>query len=187
VLALDALDECQKSAGTEGGPLISLLVQALQHQHVKLLVTSRQEDSLVNMFRSIPHVPLRLHEVGSVIVEADVRRVYSQGFADIRRERARELGTGQWPTQLHLDRLVHLTGPLFIYATTVLKFVGELRFSPVKRLHQVLERGSATSLDSSKPFSRIDALYIDVLQSATADMSGRADAELCWRVLAQSS
>jgi Cdc6-like AAA superfamily ATPase len=72
VLAIDALDECQKSAdGVEGGPLIELLAQVLQRQPVKLLVTSRQEDSITNMFHSLSHVPLRLHEIASAIVEAD--------------------------------------------------------------------------------------------------------------------
>jgi hypothetical protein len=183
VLAIDALDECQKdTAGVEGGPLIELLAKALQDQPVKLLITSRQEDSLVSMFESLSHVALRLHEVGSATVEADVRQVLEAGFADIRRKHARALGTEQWSTQSHLDTLVHLTGPFFIYAATMLKFVGAPRFSPKKRLNQILERGSAISLDRSKPFSTIDALYTEVLKSVTADETGHADTELCQRV-----
>jgi hypothetical protein len=54
VLIIDALDECQKSAGVEGGPLIRVLVQSLQDLPVKLLVTSRQEDSIAIMFGSLP-------------------------------------------------------------------------------------------------------------------------------------
>jgi WD40 repeat protein len=182
VLAIDGLDECLKIAGFEGGPLIELLAQALQHQPVKLIISSRQEHSLVSMFDTISHVPLRLHDIGSKIVEADLRRILNAGFAHIRRKRARDLGSDEWPTQSHLNKLVHLTGPFFIYAVTVLKFVGELRFSPKKRLDQVLERASAISFDKSKPFSQIDALYADVLKSVTSDETGRTDDELCRRV-----
>jgi hypothetical protein len=183
VFVIDALDECQKSAvGVEGGPLIELLAQVLQNHPVKLLVTSRQEDSIVNMFHSLSHVPLRLHEIASAIVESDIRRIFSAGFAEIRRKRARDVGTDLWPTQSQLDTLVHLTGPFFIYATTVLKFIDGPRFLPKARLNQILERGSAISTDSSTPFLKIDALYADVLKSATEEVPGYADKELCRRV-----
>jgi hypothetical protein len=183
VFAIDALDECQKSAaGVEGGPLIELLAQILQHQPVKLLVTSRQEDSIASIFRSLSHVPLRLHEIASAIVEADVRQVLNAGFAEIRRKRARDLGTDLWPTQSQLNTLVHLTGPFFIYAATVLKFVEAPRFLPKNRLNQILEHGSSISTDSNTPFSNIDALYADVLKSATEEVAGYANAELCRRV-----
>jgi hypothetical protein len=185
VFVIDALDECHKSAGVEGGPLIELLAQSLQHQSVKLIVASRQEDSLTNMFRSLGPVSLRLHEIGLAIVEADVRRILNEGFTDIRRKRFLSLGTGEWPSQFQLDKLVHLTGPFFIYAATVLKFVGAPRFLPEQQLCQVLERGSAISPDSSQPFLQIDKLYMNVLQSATVDdesNASRTNATLCRRV-----
>jgi hypothetical protein len=185
VFVIDALDECHKSAGVEGGPLIELLAQSLQHQPVKLIVASRQEDTLTSMFRSLGPVSLRLHEIGLAIVEADVRRVFNEGFEDIRRKRALSLETGQWPSQSQVDKLVHLTGPFFIYAATVLKFVGSPRFLPEQQLNQILERGSAISLDRSQPFLQIDELYLNVLQSATVDNDsgrGRANATLCRRV-----
>jgi hypothetical protein len=182
VLAIDALDECHKIAGVEGGPLVELLAQALWHQPVKLLVTSRQENSLFNMFCSLPHVSLRLQNIESVSVEADVWRILNAGFAYIRRKRARDLKDHDWPTNSDLNTLVALTGPLLIYAATVLRFVGDSRFLPDERLHQVLERGPVTPLDSSRPFLQIDNLYMDVLEAATVDENGRVDIELCQRV-----
>jgi hypothetical protein len=183
VFAIDALDECQKSAvGVEGGPLIELLAQVLQNHPVKLLVTSRQEDSITSMFRSLSHVPLRLHEIASAIVEADVRRIFDAGFMDIRQRRARDLGTDPWPTRSQVNMLVNLTGPLFIYAATVLKFVDAPRFLPQSRLNQILEHGSVISIDSSNPYLRIDALYANVLKSAAEDLHSHVDNELCRRI-----
>jgi hypothetical protein len=177
VFAIDALDECRKMVGVEGGPLIKVLAQTLHDYPVKLLIASRQEDTVVNMFRSLSHVPLRLHEIESEIVATDIRRILDSGFADIRRERPRDLIAEQWPTRSQVNALVHRTGPFFIYAATVIKFVSELRFSPEERLNQVLQRGSAVSM-----FSQIDALYRDVLVSATTDVTGRTNTELCRRV-----
>jgi hypothetical protein len=93
------------------------------------------------------------------------------GFADIRRDRARDLRTDQWPTQSDLNMLVDLTGPFFIYAATVLKFVSAPRFMPEERLNQVLQCGSAVSSDRSKLFSQIDVLYLDILKAQAVDTS----------------
>jgi hypothetical protein len=68
----------------EGGSLIPLLAEALRTLPVKLLVASRQEKSLEGMFKSLAHIPLRLHEVAAEVVEPDVRRVFETGFAEIR-------------------------------------------------------------------------------------------------------
>jgi hypothetical protein len=182
VFVIDALDECHTIAGVEAGPFIELLAQSLQHQPVKLIVASRQEDTLASMFHSLGPVSLRLHEIGLATVEADVRRVFNEGFADIRRKRALSGKTGQWPSQSQLDKLVHLTGPFFIYVATVLKFVGAPRFLPEQQLNQILERGSAISLESSQPFLQIDKLYLNVLQSATVDDESGPSSALCRRV-----
>jgi WD40 repeat protein len=183
LFAIDALDECQKTAaGVEGGPLIELLAQLLQQQPVKLVVTSRQEDSIASMFRSLPHVSLRLHDIALAIVEEDIRRIFDAGFADIRRRRARDLGTDLWPTPVQLNALVHLTGPLFIYAATVLMYIDGPRFLPRNRLNQILQLGPVTFSASSTPFLQIDALYANVLKSATEEVPGRVDLELCQRI-----
>jgi hypothetical protein len=183
VFAIDALDECQKSAaGVEGGPLIELLARLLNHQPVKLLVTSRQDDSIANMFGSLSHVSLRLHEIASAVVDADVRRILNAGFDDIRRRRVRDIGTDVWPTDSQLNTLVLLTGPFLIYAATLLKFVDGPRFSPKSRLRQILGDRSGISTDSTNPYSKIDALYADVLRSATEETPGLKNDELCLRV-----
>jgi hypothetical protein len=134
------------------------------------------------MFGSLSHVPLRLHEIKSSIVEADVWKILDAGFADIRRDRAHDLQTDPWPNHSDLKILVNLTGPFFIYAATVLKFVGAPRFLPEERLNQVLRRGSAISSDGSELFSRIDVLYLDILKAATEDEAGRPKIELYRRV-----
>jgi hypothetical protein len=137
---------------------------------------------IASMFSSLSHFPLRLHEIASAIVEEDVRRIFDAGFARVRQRRARDLGTDPWSTLSELDMLVNLTGPLFIYAVTVLRFVDAPRFLPKARLSQILERGSAIPTGSSNPYLQIDTLYANVLKSATEDLPGSVDDELCRRV-----
>jgi hypothetical protein len=179
VLVIDALDECDKIGRVEGGSLIPLLAETLRNLPVKLLVTSRQEKSLEGMFNSLAHIPFRLHEVATGVVEPDVRQIFETGFADIRREH--ELTVDLWPSEDDIDSLVRLTGRFFIFAVTALKYIGDTNFTPAEQLQRVLARG-ATLDDGESAYAQIDALYADILQSATRDNSGKSNARLCQRV-----
>jgi WD40 repeat protein len=178
VLVIDALDECEKIGRIEGGALIPLLADALRDYPVKLLVTSRQETTLVGMFNSLTHVPLRLHEIETTAVEADVRRILETGFADIRRDHG--LTELLWPSQEELDALVRLTGHFLIFAATALRYIGDDRFTPMDQLREVLARD--TTLEGEAPYAQIDALYQGILHTATRDGAGRVNLRLCRRI-----
>jgi WD40 repeat protein len=178
VLVIDALDECEKIGRIEGGALILLLADALRDYPVKLLVTSRQESTLVGMFNSLTHVPLRLHEIETTSVEADVRRILEHGFADIRREHG--LTESLWPSQEELDDLVRLTGHFLIFAATALRYIGDDRFTPADQLREVLARD--VTLEGEAPYAQIDALYQGILHAATRDSAGRVNLRLCRRI-----
>jgi hypothetical protein len=178
VIVVDALDECSKIDRVEGGILIPLLAEALRNLPVKLLVTSRQEKSLVGMFDSLTHIPLRLHEVASDAVEPDVRRIFDAGFEEIRREH--ELTNELWPLEEDMQSLVRLTGRFFIFAATALRYIGDTRFTPAEQLTQVLARGA--TLDGEAPYAQIDALYTNIIQAAICDNSGNSNPRLRRRV-----
>jgi hypothetical protein len=178
VMAIDALDECDKIGRVEGGSLIPLLAEALRNLPVKLLVTSRQERSLEGMFRSLTHIPLRLHEIATEMVEPDVRQIFEMGFTEIRREHG--LTVDLWPSPEDIESLVRLTGRFFIFAATALRYIGDINFTPVEQLQRVLSRGA--TLDGDAPYSQIDALYADILQTATRDESAKPNARLRRRV-----
>jgi hypothetical protein len=178
VLVVDALDECEKIDGVEGGALIPLLADMLRSLPVKLVVTSRQETSLVGMFDSLVHIPLRLHEVATEVVEPDVRRIFEAGFAKI--INGHKLTGEMWPSQEDIDSLVQLTGRFLIFATTALRYIGDSHFSPTEQLRQVLARRPV--LEGESAYTQIDALYTDILHAATRDDSGKVNARLCQRI-----
>jgi hypothetical protein len=176
---LDALDECYKIDGVEGGSLVSHLVSQLSEYPVKIFVTSRQEDSLVQMFRKLePHSTIRLQDLKSSEVEADVTRYLEDRFAHLRRTRPR-LPT-DWPPPHDLETLVKRTGHLFVFASTVMNFISHPRHSPQARLQQLLDR-HATSAGS---FAELDMIYAKVLETAVGfdESHHSVDPDLCHRV-----
>jgi hypothetical protein len=182
-LVLDALDECYKIDGLEGGDLVPRLVSQLSQYPVKILVTSRQEDSLVQMFQELRvHSTIRLQDTEDSVVEADVTRYFEEGFAHLRRVRRPRISE-DWPPAYDLETLVKRTGHLFVFASTVMKFISHPRHSPQTRLRQLLDRVAAHPA-LSNPFSEVDAVYAQILETAIgADGSSESvDEVLCIRV-----
>jgi hypothetical protein len=181
VFAVDALDECDKIDHVEGGNLIRFLAGALRDRAVKVLISSRQEDSIAKMFKTLSHIPLRLHEADKTQVEEDVRKILVNGFSVIKQERG--ITRRVWPSEKDLLDLIHQTGHLLVFAVTVLKFVGEQPFPPVDQLEKVLT-GGATSTGASpgSPYSQVDALYKQILQAATFHPDHLVQSRLCERV-----
>jgi hypothetical protein len=181
VMILDALDECAMTNGVEGGSLICDLAEILAGLPVKLVITSRMEESLRRMFASLPHhITQLLHEVESTSVISDVRLILMDGFAKIAAKH--EISAFPWPVTKDIESLVERTGRFVIFATTVLKFVESDRYSPERRLKEILEN---TAIPTASPeFSQLDALYWSVLISASRSNSAttEVDPTLCSRL-----
>jgi hypothetical protein len=178
ILVIDALDECTTVNNVEGYALIPHLVLALTNYPIKLVITSRPETNLRKMFDSITNkTPFFLHMIADDDVEGDVHRILAKGFADICSERGI---SHRWPTEDEINLLVKRTGHLLIFASTVIRFVGDDRFAAPARLHSILER-SITPSDES-PFAEVDSLYSDILLSAAMNKSGQVVISLCNRL-----
>ncbi|KAF9234908.1 hypothetical protein BU15DRAFT_78539 [Melanogaster broomeanus] len=67
-----------------------------------------------------------------------------------------------WPAQHDVEMVVQRSAGLFIFAATVVKFVGDKHNSPVARLEEVLRGG--ISAGSRLFTSDLDILYFDVLR-----------------------
>jgi Cdc6-like AAA superfamily ATPase len=126
VFVIDALDECKKIDDLEGGQLIPELANALGHFPVKLVITSRMERSLIDMFSCLPHKSLKLHEIGKDDVSSDVRRIWQKGFVDIVRDHNINTTSSHSRSQssilhniieiLKLSRPLHMTFSAYIHS-----------------------------------------------------------------------
>lgn len=166
VLVIDALDECNKDGrGYEGGDLLQLLSQALLpfSGKVKVIITSRLEPSIEAMFNKIGHKSYKLHEIEDSIVQGDIQRYLQVSFHDVAINQISSR-RDNWPSSADMDTLVSRAGSLFVYASTVVKYVSNAGFLPPDRLRLLV--APSPTVASGKPYYELDSLYLQVLQSA---------------------
>jgi hypothetical protein len=190
ILVIDALDETLSDfLGRPGGDLLLLLVpQLLQLAgRVRLLITSRNEVPIQQMFRELSATPqtvntVKLHELDKVVVRDDITIYLNHSFNVIRNMRPDFELTG-WPSSDAVNVLVEISGLLFIYAATAVRFVTHRKHSPRERLDQLL---GLTSNTPNSAYSQLDRLYRQILNDAAHDPDGdEADeAALCRRLQA---
>jgi hypothetical protein len=176
VFVIDALDECDKVGNMPSGTLIPLIATALREQPIKLLITSRLEASIQSMFASLAPNSFRLHNVEDHVVTKDVQRYFESGFAEI--VRTHNLNGNGWPPIDVIAKLTTRTGHLFIYATTVLRYVGNDNYYPPARLAELLCQ-SNTAMDN--PYAIVDMVYLQVFVNATRTSGSDGD-YLCRRL-----
>jgi hypothetical protein len=177
VLVLDALDECDKENGYEGGQLLPLLVEALVDlPAVRLFVTSRDEFSIRRMFASVvcqrpgASETVALHNIEQAIVQTDIHAYLAYSFQRIAGEcqcveERLEFSDG-WPGEQALQELLRRAGVLFIFAATVVRHIqGEPGIGdPRERLQHLLAKRQE---DASYQYDMLDRLYRDMLVKAT--------------------
>jgi WD40 repeat protein len=185
ILVLDALDECSEdSSGRPGAELLPLLLRGLLQLsgRIKLLLTSRAEPEIVRMFNAASlgsqKTVVQLHDLDSAVVRSDIRTYFNASFASMASARP-ELGLLKWPSAEDIDVLVDLTNVLFVFAATVVRFVGTPRYSPRSRLDILLARRES---ESEMPYHWLDQLYIKVLQTSVRSDRKEIAEELCERL-----
>jgi WD40 repeat protein len=185
LLVMDALDECNEdSSGRPGGELLPLLLRGLLELsgRIKLLLTSRAEPEIVRMFNAASlgsqKTVMQLHDLDAAVVRSDIRAYFNASFAKIAAARP-ELGLLNWPSEKDIDVLVDLTNVLFVFAATVVRFVGTPKYSPRSRLDILLARRESKS---EMPYHWLDQLYIQVLQTSVRSDQKEFAEELCERL-----
>jgi hypothetical protein len=180
VLVLDALDECDKENGYEGGQLLPLLIEALVDlPAVRLFVTSRDEVSIGKMFAAVirkrpgASETVALHNIEQAIVQTDIYAYLAHSFRSIAAEWIGEALalSDDWPGEQSLQELLRRAGVLFIYAATVIRHVrGEPDIGdPGERLQDLL---ADKREDALYQYDMLDQLYHDVLAKATSVSTG---------------
>jgi hypothetical protein len=167
VIVLDALDECEKENGREGGDLIPVLLHSLDKLpfSIRIFVTSRPEPSIKNMFsRADIHgltAGLALHhDIEQSIVRGDIRRYLRHEFDKLAHER---FVPRPFPSETDLQTLVDRAENLFIYVRTIVMYVSSDVEDPINQLADVLR---ADVDRASEQFAELDALYTQILSKA---------------------
>ncbi|KAH7108940.1 hypothetical protein B0J13DRAFT_320783 [Dactylonectria estremocensis] len=148
VIVVDALDECESDNDIRR--LIGLFSDAHSPQFLRLriFVTSRPELPIRLGFKDVKgsYQDLILHEIPAPVIEHDILTFLHHELGQIRDdfnmsvEDERKLPS-DWPGKSNLNRLVTMAIPLFIFAATVCRFIGDCRCgNPDKQLREVLNQ-----------------------------------------------
>ena len=166
LIIIDALDECKDEEPASA--LLSVLSRFLHKiPFVKFFITGRPETPIRKGFRlrSLqPHTEIfKLHEVKPSSVDSDIRLYFKAELTTIAKERSDWNLSEEWPSPVDLDTLCKKAGGLFIYASTVVGFVGSEDHLPTERLEEIVSLPESTAVEGR---SGLDQLYTQVLQRA---------------------
>ncbi|KAG8722014.1 hypothetical protein FRC09_006962 [Ceratobasidium sp. 395] len=154
LFVIDALDECSNRLQVQS--LLSEFSLCAADFPIKLFVTCRPEPGLFDRFLSFGQSNLtvfQLHDIEESLVQADIETYLCSELK----------ASGVSGQQINL--LVKRAGKLFIYATTVVRYIrpSAARVNPQNRLHQIL---NSETTSSNKVYEPLDLLYGAVISSA---------------------
>ena len=166
LIILDALDECDdENLVSELITLVALLPHKTSLP-LRLLITSRSEPWLQSRFcrPEISSVTLPL-EIHAFSAEADIRSFLRRALDNTYDEHLQVMNAipRPWPPPDDLERIVSKAAGLFIFALTVIKFVGAKTYNPILRLQAVLEDTATVSTGSA--YGDLDSLYRDAISA----------------------
>jgi hypothetical protein len=167
VIVIDGLDECTPNGGAR---LLLTLATCLSELPIKLFIASRGDLDIVEAFSDMDPTEIRLHERPSHEVSRDVRRYWENSLDGLRVKRR----PVKWRALVSLDLLVHLTGALFIYATTILRMIEKARSNPIQNLQELLAKshsgiGSTDAVADLPRRNALEELYYQILRGAVDD------------------
>jgi hypothetical protein len=165
IIIIDALDECENSDDTM--LIIHLLSQfkVLVSPCIRIFLTSRPDLPIRLGFNKIQgaHQHLVLHEIPDSVIAHDIKAYLESEVARIRDSYNnsvpgdREL-QADWPGQFVIDNLVQMSTPLFIFASTVCRFLSDRRCgNPDMQLKQVM------MYQTKSQETKLDATYLPIL------------------------
>ncbi|CUA72700.1 Notchless protein homolog 1 [Mus musculus] [Rhizoctonia solani] len=156
VVVIDALDECEDATSTR--LILDVLLSKSKGLPIKFVVSSRPEPIIQDQIEkngTLIDAHVVLHELDSGEVRTDIKTYLKAELAPIN------------PSDLVIDKLVERSGVLFIYAATVVRYVGRDNFQKSKtRLQSVLNISNQKGTVQTK---EIDQLYHTILEAAVND------------------
>ncbi|KAK9847015.1 wd40 domain protein, partial [Penicillium brevicompactum] len=166
VVIIDALDECESDEDIQ--TLIKLLPK--MSKIVRLFLTSRPELSIHFSFGFLEqsdYQPVALQNVPEEQIWRDMTLFLENKFSVIRKDRSL---TPEWPGENRIHDIVAMAVPLFIFAATICRFVGDLKWNPERRLEKFFQDPGLTSA------SKMDRTYQPILNQLVAGQD-RDDSE----------
>ena len=175
LIIIDALDECKDEEPASA--ILSVLSRyADEIPNIKFFITSRPEPRIRSGFRLRSLRPitevLRLHDVKRTSVDSDIKLFFRIRLTDIAKTRSDCDFAQDWPNSLDIDILCKKAAGLFIYASTVVKFIAFKNRTPTEQLDRIISLPQDTTHEGR---SGIDFLYTQVLGQAVNEVGTDAE------------
>ena len=171
LVIIDGLDECQ---GNNDQSLILSHIYDLVDKHrlpLRFFITSRPESHIRETFDEpamstvTKVVPLHGDSRARRDVLTYLRDEFSRIHDSKRHKDMMQFVPKPWPPDKIVEQIAIKSGGYFIYAATVIKYVGEEYVSCLDRLDQVLGTSAAHHGPDEMPFAELDRLYSNVLST----------------------
>ncbi|KAI1103269.1 hypothetical protein F4804DRAFT_235568 [Jackrogersella minutella] len=176
VIVIDALDECDKDEDIKAVVYQLSRVKDLTSVHLGIFITSRPELPVRLSFVKVKgeYTDIALHEIAKDVIERDISTFLAHEFVRIRDEynETQEIRGLQlpptWPGAQIVQNIAHIAAPLFIFAATVCRFIGDSAWSnPNGQLEKVLEDQTWTQDD------KLQATYLPILNQLISHRTGK--------------
>ncbi|KAF7372902.1 putative nwd2 protein [Mycena sanguinolenta] len=161
VILIDGLDECD-GYGVQAEILHTIRSPFLNHPlFLRFMVASRLEP---NIRQGLDLVSSHYCSFNVEQSFDDIRKYLRDEFSRIHRDHSTMQNiSSPWPVYHVLEELVRKSSGYFIYASTIIKFIGDDNYHPPQRLAMVQD---TSSTGSASPFEVLDQLYLTILGSA---------------------
>ena len=170
IIVVDALDECVDDQPASA--ILSVLARYVkQLPSVKFFITGRPEPRIRTGFRLPLLEPLTeiflLHEVELSSVDDDIRLYLREKLSAAAKRRSDLDLTDPWPSEEDLATLTKKSSGLFIFASTLARFIESEHHEPDERLRLIVTPPESTVHEGR---AGIDPLYTQVLIHAFSDV-----------------
>jgi hypothetical protein len=159
LLVLDAMDECECSDRRDYARLVAVVTS--MPDTFKLFITSRSANHFKDLFGSLDSRQLALHyDIADHVVQSDIHLYLQQQLGDFGLTHRLPV---PFPKPQDLNELVNRAGTLFIYASTIVKWITDADEDPIVRLDQLLKQNVT---DAQFHYRTLDMLYDQILSQA---------------------
>ena len=166
IIVIDALDECERKEDIQ--VILRLLAQTKNRNPVsfRVFVTSRPDLPIRLGFKQMSdgtYQDLVLHNIPKETIKHDIAIFLEHELRVISEQRSLP---PDWPSKKQIQALVEMAIPLFIFASTACRYIGDERDNPKKRLEIFLQYQTANQV------SRLDKTYLPILNHLFDDEDG---------------
>ncbi|PYH91862.1 hypothetical protein BO71DRAFT_458880 [Aspergillus ellipticus CBS 707.79] len=178
VFVIDALDECESPEDVDIRAILSLLsmLKQIESVKIKILITSRPELPIREAINKIPkgdYEHLVLQDISPEQIKLDLGVFLRSKFDEIKSNRADIISCPDWPGENTIEALTERAFPLFIFASTICRFVADESEDPEERLSGIMELYEETG-----HVSHLDETYRPVLSHVLKGKSAKDRSEI---------